>query len=187
MNIYLNLPMIKRNMKSPLRTAATVFCGVIFLHPLHAGAHPLAGDQAAVTVHNIMLAENAQPAPASSSDTITLDGLSGPRDSRGIASIEPKGIIDLAREFPVLAGRQLRARLFTVDPGGIVGIHTHNERPGYAYIISGKIREHRNDSPRPIDHAAGSVAMEKAGVTHWWENIFDEPVQALVVDIFKPE
>jgi len=29
--------------------------------------------------------------------------------------------------------------------------------------------------------------MEKAGVTHWWENTFDGPVKALIVDIFKPE
>jgi hypothetical protein len=29
--------------------------------------------------------------------------------------------------------------------------------------------------------------MEKTGVTHWWENPYDEPVKALVVDIFTPE
>lgn len=174
-------------MKGLLRTSITVVCGATLLHSITAGAHPLSGQHETEHVHNIMLAENAPPAPAGASDMITLDGLTGPKDSKGIASIEPKGIIDLGLEFPVMAGRQLRARLFTVEPGGIVGIHTHTDRPGYAYIISGRIMEHRNDSSRPIEHAAGSVAMEKAGVTHWWVNIFDEPVKALVVDIFKPE
>jgi quercetin dioxygenase-like cupin family protein len=113
--------------------------------------------------------------------------LAGPSESKGIASIEPRGIIELGGEFAAMEGRQLRARIFTVDPGGVVGIHTHTQRPGFAYIISGKIIEHRNDTAEPITHTAGSVAMEKSGVTHWWENSFDEPVKALVVDIFTPE
>ncbi|MGH8119782.1 MAG: cupin domain-containing protein [Gammaproteobacteria bacterium] len=154
---------------------------------MNVSAHPVADHHQGNNVHIIMLAENAPPAPVTENGNITLDGLNGPKDSKGIASIEPKGIIDLGVEFPVMAGRQLRARLFTVEPGGVVGIHTHIERPGYAFIISGRIMEHRNDTPDPIEHTAGSVAMEKAGVTHWWENTFDEPVKALVVDIFKPE
>lgn len=150
-------------------------------------AHPVDDHRQPDKVEIILLADNTPPAPAPESSTITLEGLSGPKDSKGIASIEPKGIIDLGGEFPAMAGRQLRARIFTIEPSGVVGIHTHIERPGYAYIINGRIMEHRNDSPGPIEHSAGSIAMENAGVTHWWENTFDEPVQALVVDIFKPE
>ena len=174
-------------MTSFIRSSSTFFCVAILLSAMNVSAHPVDDHPQADNVQIIMLAENASPAPATESSTITLEGLSGPKDSKGIAAIEPKGIIDLGVEFPVMAGRQLRARLFTVEPGGVVGIHTHIERPGYAYIISGRIVEHRNDTPDSIEHAAGSVAMEKAGVTHWWENKFDEPVKALVVDIFKPE
>ncbi len=150
-------------------------------------AHPVDDHSQPDKVQIIMLADNTPPAPAPESTTVTMDGLTGPKESKGIASIEPKGIIELSEDFPQMAGRQLRARVFTVEPGGVVGIHTHIERPGYAYIISGKIMEHRNDSPDAIEHAAGSIAIEKAGVTHWWENTSDEPVKALVVDIFKPE
>ena len=150
-------------------------------------AHPVDDQRQPDKVEIILLADNTPPAPISESNEMTLDGLTGPKESKGIASIEPKGIIDLGEDFPAMAGRQLRARVFTIEPGGIVGIHSHVERPGYAYIISGKIREHRNDTPDPIEHSAGSIDMEKAGVTHWWENTFDEQVKALVVDIFKPE
>lgn len=152
----------------------------------YATAHPV-NDQRQPDKVEIILLADITLTPPRDDDMITLDGLKGPKDSKGIASIEPRGIIELGEDFPQMAGRQLRARVFTIEPGGVVGIHTHVERPGYAYIISGKIIEHRNDAPNPIEHSAGSIAMEKAGVTHWWENTFDEPVKALVVDIFTPE
>ena len=149
-------------------------------------AHPVDDQRQPDKVEIILLADNTPP-PENIDGTVTMGGLTGPKETKGIASIDTMGIIDLGAEFPAMSGRQLRARIFTIEPGGVIGIHTHVERPGYAYIISGKIMEHRNDTPDPIEHSAGSIAMEKAGVTHWWENTFDEPVKALVVDIFKPE
>jgi quercetin dioxygenase-like cupin family protein len=150
-------------------------------------AHPVDDQRQPDKVEIILLAENTSPSPANDTDMATLGGLTGPKDSKGIASIDPMGIVDLGAEFPSMSGRQLRARIFTIEPGGIVGIHTHEQRPGYAFIFSGSIVEHRNDNSEPLVRNAGDIAMEKNGVTHWWENNFDEPVKALVVDIFKPE
>jgi quercetin dioxygenase-like cupin family protein len=155
---------------------ALPWTGAAQAHPVLEEHHPDHGQA-------ILLSE-AEPGGSSQG---TLRELTGPAESKGIASIEPLGIVELGAEFPGMEGRQLRARLFTIEPGGIVGIHTHNQRPGYAYILSGRIIEHRNDTAGPITHAPGSIAMEKTGVTHWWENPLDEPVKALVVDIFTPE
>jgi len=149
-------------------------------------AHPVDDQRQPDKVEIIMLADITLTPPRDD-DMITLGGLKGPKETKGIASIDPMGIIDLGEEFPAMSGRQLRARIFTIEPGGVVGIHTHEQRPGYAFIISGKIVEHRNDHPEPLIRNAGDIAIEKAGVTHWWENTFDVPVKALVVDIFKPE
>jgi len=149
-------------------------------------AHPVDDHRPPDKVEIIMLADITLTPPRDD-DMITLGGLKGPKETKGIASIDPMGIIDLGEEFPAMSGRQLRARIFTIEPGGVVGIHTHEQRPGYAFIISGKIVEHRNDHPEPLIRNAGDIAIEKAGVTHWWENTFDVPVKALVVDIFKPE
>lgn len=149
-------------------------------------AHPVDDHRQPDKVEVIMLAEITLT-DDSDEAMVTLGGLNGPKDTKGIASIDPMGIIDLGEEFPAMAGRQLRARIFTIEPGGVVGIHTHEQRPGYAFIISGKIVEHRNDHPEPLVRNAGDISIEKAGVTHWWENTFDEPVKALIVDIFTPE
>jgi quercetin dioxygenase-like cupin family protein len=157
-------------------SVALLWTGAARAHPVGDQHHPEGGQV-------IMLSEG-KPGGA---DQGPPRELTGPAESKGIASIEPLGIVELGAEFPGMEGRQLRARLFTIAPGGIVGIHTHNQRPGYAYILSGRIIEHRNDAAGPITHEPGSFAMEKTGVTHWWENPFDEPVKALVVDIFTPE
>jgi quercetin dioxygenase-like cupin family protein len=172
-------------MRHSIRLTLVISYLLLCIFPANTIAHPVDDHHQPDKVKIILLADNTPPAPESM--TVTMDGLTGPKESKGIASIEPKGIIDLGEDFPAMAGRQLRARVFTIEPGGIVGIHTHEQRPGYAFIISGKIMEHRNDHPDPLTRNAGDIAMEKAGVTHWWENTFDEPVKALVVDIFTPE
>ncbi len=111
----------------------------------------------------------------------------GPSETKGIESINSRGVIDLGTEFNGMEGKQMRAREFTIEPGGVVGVHTHNNRPGYAYILEGTIIEHRNDADGPIVHEAGGLAIEKNGVAHWWENTSDKKVKALVVDIYTLE
>lgn len=161
---------------------SSVFAAVLWLNTV--SAHPV-GEQDHPGSEEVILLSEIRLDTKEEADAIRE--LTGPAESKNIASIEPRGLIELGGEFEAMEGRQLRARIFTVDPGGVVGIHTHTQRPGFAYIISGKIIEHRNDTAEPITHTAGSVAMEKSGITHWWENAFDEPVKALVVDIFTPE
>ena len=120
---------------------------------------------------------------------VTADArdLSGPTETHGVESVESIGEVDLAAEFPAMAGRQMRARIFTIAPGGVVAQHTHKARPGYAYILSGQIVEHRNDADDPIIRKPGDVAIEQTGVAHWWENESSAPVRVLVIDIFTPE
>lgn len=113
-------------------------------------------------------------------------GLDGPRKSRGISSVVRIGEIDLGDEFPTMVGRQMRARIITVAPGGMVAVHEHDQRPGIAFILEGEIVEHRNDVEAPQLRKAGDAAFEKSGVAHWWENRSTSPVKALVVDIIGP-
>lgn len=129
---------------------------------------------------------DADPAPAGTPDT-TIAGLTGPTVTRGVSSIKTLGIIDLGEEFPAMQGRQMRARIFTIDPGGVIAIHAHEQRPGYALILSGSIVEHRNDRSGPVVRKKGDIAIEKSGVAHWWENVSGEVVEALVVDVVGEE
>lgn len=114
-------------------------------------------------------------------------GINGPTQNQGIKSIAVLGTVDLGSEFAAMNGRQLRARELVIEAGGVVAVHQHDARPGMAYILEGEIVEHRNDQSSPIVHKQGSVAFEKTGVAHWWENKSLVPVRALVVDVVPIE
>lgn len=158
---------------------------VALLASLQAIAHP--GHEPHPS-DGVVLAQSAPPVSAAAeSDTVTIGGLTGPRGTGGISSIREMGVIDLGEEFPAMRGRQMRARIFTIEPGGVIGVHAHEQRPGYALIISGSIVEHRNDAPAPLLRKPGDIAIEQGGVAHWWENVSTEPVKALVVDIVGAE
>lgn len=125
----------------------------------------------------------ANVVPQAERDSAQKKGFSGPKQNRGITSVKTVGNVGLASEFEGMQGRELRAREIEIAPGGVVAVHEHNQRPGIAYIVEGEIIEHRNDSDSPVTRRAGDAAFEKTGVVHWWENLSDKPVRALVVDI----
>lgn len=91
--------------------------------------------------------------------------------------------IDLGKEIPNMSGRQMRMRRMTLDPGGAVPPHGHEDRPAVVYILQGRVREHRSDYDAPIEYGAGDSITEDAAVHHWIENIGDEPLVGVVVDI----
>lgn len=125
--------------------------------------------------------------PAAERSLAAERGIKGPTQNQGIKSIAVLGTVDLGSEFAAMNGRQLRARELVIEVGGVVAVHQHDSRPGMAYILEGEIIEHRNDQSQVIVHKQGSVAFEKTGVAHWWENKSGLPVRALVVDVVPME
>ncbi|QXD25286.1 cupin domain-containing protein [Opitutia bacterium ISCC 51] len=107
----------------------------------------------------------------------------GPSESINI-SAELIGAVDL-KTVRELEGKQARVRLITIEPGGKVAVHQHDDRPGLALILSGVAVEYRGK--KAIHHRPGSVAFEQDGDTHWWHNPYEEETRALVVDILPKE
>lgn len=157
------------------------------LHAIALYALLTAGSALAHPGHEPHAEADVQAAAAVEAPTATIGGLTGPTVTRGVTSIETLSVIDLGEEFPAMLGRQMRARVFTIEPGGVIAIHAHQQRPGYALILSGSIVEHRNDQSGPVVRNKGDIAIEKSGVAHWWENVSGEVVEALVVDVVGNE
>lgn len=111
----------------------------------------------------------------------TIDGFSGPARPSAIKA-EELVAIDLADQVDGLSGRRLRTRHWTIQPGGIVPIHEHADRPATIYVVQGEILEHRSDNKFPVLHEAGGLSLE-ANVTHWWKNTGDETVILVATDI----
>jgi quercetin dioxygenase-like cupin family protein len=102
----------------------------------------------------------------------------------------PKGVTDdvlsaihLGPEINV-DGRQLRTRRLVVQPGGIVPVHSHKDRPALIYVVSGSITEHSTACGAPIEHKAGDISREADGLSHYWENHGKEPAVLLSSDVF---
>lgn len=115
--------------------------------------------------------------------TMAHDLSRAPDKPRGAAPPETLQSIELGKELPGMKGRQLRLRRVTIAPGGAIPPHSHADRPAIAYILQGRVREHRSDRSAPVEYGAGAAIPENAAVHHWIENIGDEPVIGIVVDI----
>ena len=107
-----------------------------------------------------------------------------PTVTKGV-KISPPTALDLSQELDGVDGRQLRLRIVTIDPGGVIAVHTHNGRPGVAYILQGTLTEHREGSGA-IERHVGESWSEGKDTTHWAENTGDGAVVVLAVDVFKP-
>jgi quercetin dioxygenase-like cupin family protein len=95
------------------------------------------------------------------------------------------GQIDLSKEKVNVPGRLFRMRRLVIEPGGEVAWHSHEDRPALIYIISGSITEYSSHCSVPIEHAAGDLSIEQAGLSHWWKNNGKEVVTLISVDIAK--
>lgn len=106
-----------------------------------------------------------------------------PTENKGVVG-KPLGAVDLGPEIEGMAGRQLRIRSVTIEPGGVIASHNHKDRPCVEYILEGRVIEYRNGVAREL--VQGDFVMATKETTHWWANKGDAPVVLLPVDVFKP-
>jgi len=132
--------------------------------PQHEHQHPSPASSPAGPV-----AGGPQPAPAT--------------QTTGVLAVRRLGAQPLDHDFPALAGRELRVRELTIAPGGSIALHRHDQRPGLAYILEGRMTERRGPGFAPLVLGPGEVALEATGITHWWRNEGSTNARALVVDI----
>jgi len=121
---------------------------------------------------------------------LILVGGSWSADAQQAVPAETKGVtarqlvaIELGPEIEGMTGRQLRARMVTVNPGGVFGIHNHKDRPGTVYLLEGKIVEHRLSATK--EYGPGEFWSEDRETSHWLENKGTAPAVLIAVDIFK--
>lgn len=107
------------------------------------------------------------------------------------APTETKGIntkvleaVDLGPQFAALAGHQLRLRIITVEPGGVLGVHEHKDRPAVDYVVQGEVVDHRGSAAKA--YGPGTSISEDKDTVHWVDNKGTAPAILISADIFKP-
>jgi quercetin dioxygenase-like cupin family protein len=125
----------------------------------------------------------ASPAIAGTcTKTGSIDFASAPTMPKGVTDTVI-GAINLGPEINV-DGRQLRTRRLVVQPGGIVPLHSHKDRPALIYTVSGAITEYSSACGAPIEHKAGDISREADGLSHYWVNHGKVPAVLLSSDVF---
>jgi len=108
-----------------------------------------------------------------------------PAEAKGL-KIEVIRLFDLAGEIDGGAGRTLRMRRTTIQPGGASPLHDHVGRPEVTYVLQGAITYHQEGMPDRIVSAGESnpSGMNTKG-GHWVENRGSVPVVLISADIDK--
>jgi quercetin dioxygenase-like cupin family protein len=99
--------------------------------------------------------------------------------------ITPLTSVDLGPEIEGMAGRQLRMRKITIEPGGFFDLHSHKDRPGTVYVLEGKITETRNGVVK--EYGPSEVWFENKETNHRVDNKGTTPATFIAVDIFKTQ
>ena len=93
--------------------------------------------------------------------------------------------LDLTGELDSGAGRSLRMRRITLQPGGVIGIHNHVDRPAITYLLQGQMTYHQDGEPDMVANQGDGFA-EGRSTTHWGESTGSVPAVWVAVDIPKP-
>jgi quercetin dioxygenase-like cupin family protein len=108
-------------------------------------------------------------------------------------SHETKGVtvkllsaLDLGPEIEGMAGRQLRMRMVTMEPGSVFGpAHDHKDRPGMVFVLEGTITDHRDGVA--TEYGPGVGWPEDRNTVHWLENRGSVPAVEISVDIVRQD
>ena len=107
-----------------------------------------------------------------------------PTENKGLTT-EKTVTLDLGGELEGVQGRQLRLRVLKLEPGGVIGLHSHKDRPAVAYILQGTLTEHREGGATK-NHSKNETLSAGKDVSHWEENKGKTPLVLVAADIFKP-
>jgi quercetin dioxygenase-like cupin family protein len=104
-------------------------------------------------------------------------------ETKGV-KVEVLSVMDLGAEIDGMAGRQLRMRRVTIDPGGVFGpVHDHVDRPGMVFILQGTITDHRGGIA--TEYGPGVGWPEDRNTVHWLENRGSTPAVEISFDIVR--
>lgn len=108
-----------------------------------------------------------------------------PAESKGVNVVEI-GSLDLDGEIDnnSVAGRRLRVRRITMEPGGVGQLHNHVGRPEVTFVLQGSYIVHQEGSPDSTRNTGDvGYSANNTRVGHWGENPGTVPAVFVAVDI----
>ncbi|MAO28363.1 cupin domain-containing protein [Roseovarius sp.] len=85
---------------------------------------------------------------------------------------------------PILE-RMMRLRRLDVFPGGVVPVHSHENRPAILFVLHGSMTIHSNKDDKPLVINQGESVTEFNDIRHYAKNNSDSDfLQILTFDLF---
>lgn len=109
--------------------------------------------------------------------------LTAPTADTGTAFENVIQTLDLSHESAMLKDHVLRIRTVTVSPGGIIPLHSHEDRPAMFFMKNGSLTLFRQDCTVPQVLHEGDVTREGKDTVHWARNDGKEFAILLVTDV----
>jgi len=115
---------------------------------------------------------------------VAIASASGPTEHKGLG-VEALGRIeaDMIERQTGLDGYFMQLRAITIEPGGQIAQHGHEERPGLVKVISGDWVEGRPDGETVFSSNGTNGIVEDGDTNHWFYNRGDTPATAIVCDL----
>jgi quercetin dioxygenase-like cupin family protein len=92
--------------------------------------------------------------------------------------------IDLSPEINSVGGRKLRLRLLTLEPGGVVELHSHTDHPTILHVIKGTLTSHPQGKPEVVLRAGVGLA-DNENSNFWIQNTGNEPAEFIWLPIYE--
>ncbi len=104
-----------------------------------------------------------------------------PTENKGFKA-EQLVLIDLAQDQGI-PGRQFRFRKITLEPGGVIAVHEHKDRPAIDYVLQGTVIDHRGSEAK--EYGPGTTLYETKDTVHWLETKGNTAAVVISADILK--
>lgn len=119
---------------------------------------------------------------------VALLAQAGVSIAQGVAT-ERKGVNGVVIASVNLSGvnidRVLRMRKVTIEPGGMLALHSHADRPSVSYVLKGVLVETFEDDTEPHELVMGQAYETHGARRHSLKNSGAESAIFLEVDLLK--
>ncbi len=113
----------------------------------------------------------------------TVSAEDAPKGNKGFTASKTT-VVDLAPEIEGMAGRQLRMRVLTIEPGGYIGLHSHKDRPAVVYFMQGTDEVGLADGSKTVKHPGDTSATPRQHDA-LPPQLGKDNVVLIAVDVFK--
>jgi quercetin dioxygenase-like cupin family protein len=107
-----------------------------------------------------------------------------PTENKRLEGVDPRSA-DLGSEMDSVRGHKLKLRLLTLEPGGIVELHSHKDHPTLLHVIKGTLTSRAQGRPEVVLRAGVGLAGGEDG-NFWVQNTGGEPAEFIWLPIYEP-